>query len=155
MAKIKYASFVAGLAGKSGSSVFFRSNSQGFGYMRALVQPSYTTTNQVRGEELNNLAVQYHTLPELVKKQFQTYASKYKDLPGTGGDLAARANNSMAVLVKLFWSIKKTDPIAVDLKTITFADIQLYNAYSIATAVQAGHLPAVPGYELLTEPFSS
>lgn len=146
MAKIKYASFVAGLAGKSGSSVFFRSPSTGFGYMRALVQPTYTQTNEQRGLEMNNLAVQYHAMSAPAKANFVTYASKYKNLPPEGGDLSARANNAMACFVLMMWNIKKSDPTAIDLKTLTISDVSLLYAPSIALAVNNGYLPSVPGY---------
>ena len=155
MAKIKYASFVAGLAGKSGSSVFFRSTSSGFGYMRTLVQPAYTATNQDRGEEMNNIAIQYHAMLAPAKANFVTYANKYKNLPPEGGDLSARANNAMACFVLMLWNIKKPDPISVDLKTITISDVKQLFATNIAEAVEAGYLPSVPGYADLNKPFSA
>lgn len=154
MAKIKYASFVAGLSGKSGSSVFFRSPSSGFGYMRALVQPAYTTTNQDRGEEMNNIAVQYHAMLAPAKANFVTYASKYKNLPPEGGDLSARANNAMACFVLMMWNIKKSEPISVDLKSLTIADVTGLFVNNIAEAVEAGYLPSVPGYADLNSNFT-
>lgn len=153
MAKIKYASFVAGLSGKSGSSVFFRSPSSGFGYMRTLVQPAYTTNNKDRGEEMNNIAIQYHAMLAPAKANFVTYASKYKNLPPEGGDLSARANNAMACFVLMFWNIKKYDPVSVDLKTLTIGDVAGMFATNIAGAVEAGFLPSVPGYAALNSPF--
>ena len=154
MAKIKYASFVAGLAGKSGSSVFFRSASSGFGYMRTLVQPAYTTTNQDRGEEMKNIAIQYHAMLAPAKANFVTYASKYKNLPPEGGDLSARANNAMACFVLMLWNLKKTDPFSIDLKTLTIADVKTLYVSNIAAAVAVGYLPSVPGYEALNSPFA-
>lgn len=155
MAKIKYASFVAGLAGKSGSSVFFRSPSSGFGYMRALVQPAYTTTNQDRGKEMNNIAAQYHAMLAPAKANFITYASKYKNLPPDGGDLSARANNAMACFVLMLWNIKKSNPTSVDLKTLTIGDVTGLFAPSIAVAVVDGYLPSVPGYADLDSHFAA
>lgn len=155
MAKIKYASFVAGLSGKSGSSVFFRSASQGFGYMRALVQPTYTTTNEDRGEEMKNIAIQYHAMLAPAKANFVTYASKYKNLPPEGGDLSARANNAMACFVLMLWNIKKSYPANVELKSITIQDVEQLFASNIAAAVEAGYLPSVPGYADLNSPFST
>lgn len=154
MAKIKYASFVAGLAGKSGSSVFFRSPSSGFGYMRTLVQPAYTSTNKDRGEEMNNIAIQYHAMLAPAKANFVTYASKYKNLPPEGGDLSARANNAMACFVLMLWNIKKSSPTSVDLKTLTIRDVNDLFAVHIAESVEAGYLPSVPGYAGLSSPFA-
>ena len=155
MAKIKYASFLTGLAGKSGSSVFFRSPSSGFGYMRTLVQPAYTTTNQDRGEEMNNIAVQYHKMTPGAKANFVIYASKYKNLPPEGGDLSARANNAMACFVLMLWNIKKSNPVSVDLKTLTIEDVLCHFATNVATAVMNGYLPSVPGYEALNSPLTT
>ena len=154
MAKIKYASFVAGLAGKSGSSVFFRSPSSGFGYMRTLVQPTYTTTNEDRGEEMKNIAIQYHAMLAPAKANFVTYASKYKNLPPEGGDLSARANNAMACFVLMLWNIKKSNPVSVDLKTLTIDDVLCLFATNVATAVMNGYLPSVPGYSTLNSHFT-
>ena len=155
MAKIKYASFVTGLSGKSGSNVFYRSSSSGFGYMRNHVTPIYTDTNEQRGKEFQNLGLQYRNLNTGAKEDFRNYARKYSNLPANSGDISVSANNGMAVFIKMCWRIKKTStPEAVQLNSLTLSDIMtLYEIDSVAAAVGAGYLPAVPGYEDYTEVF--
>ncbi|MFA5458621.1 MAG: hypothetical protein WC261_13445 [Synergistaceae bacterium] len=155
MAKIKYASFVTGLSGKSGSNVFYRSSSSGFGYMRNHVTPIYTDTNEQRGKEFQNLGVQYRKILGSGKDNLSEYARKYSNLPANSGDIAVRANNGMAVFIKMCWRIKKTsEPEAVNLSSLTLSDITtIYNIDTVAAAVDAGYLPAVPGYEAYDEPF--
>jgi len=149
MAKIKYASFITGLSGKSGSNVFYRSQSSAFGYMRNHVTPSYTETNATRGKEFANLGVQYRDLSSAAKTDFQDYARKYRLLPASGsGEMAVRANNGMACFVKMMWNIKKEAGESVNLASIVLSDITtLYFADSVKACINAGFLPAVDGYE--------
>lgn len=149
MAKIKYASFVTGLSGKSGTTVFYRSTSPAFGYMRNHVTPTYTETNKNRGEEFHNLGVQFRSLSAAAKTDFQDYARKYRLLPASGsGEIAVRANNGMAVFVKMMWNLSREDPESIQLRSITINDITtLFFLDSVKAAVNAGYLPAVDGYE--------
>ena len=155
MAKIKYASFVTGLSGRSGSNVFYRSSSSAFGYMRNHVQPVYTDTNEQRGKEFQNLGVQYRKINTGGKEDLRSYARKYSNLPANSGDISVRANNGMAVFVAMCWRIKKTSQEgAVALNSLDLSDITtLYNVASVVDAVDAGYLPAVPGYEEYAQPF--
>ena len=154
MAKIKYASFITGLSGKSGSNVFYRSQSSAFGYMSNHVQPVYTDTNEQRGKEFENLGVQYRKINTGGKEDLRNYAQKYSKLPASGDDISVRANNGMAVFIKMCWRIKKTsEPEAVQLNSLDLSDITtLYNINGVADAVDAGYLPAVPGYEEYAQP---
>jgi len=149
MAKIKYASFVTGLSGKSGTTVFYRSTSPAFGYMRNHVTPTYTETNKNRGEEFHNLGVQFRSLSAAAKTDFQDYARKYRLLPASGsGELGVRANNGMACFVKMMWNIKKEAGESVNLASIVLSDITtLFFATSVKAVIDAGYLPAVDGYE--------
>lgn len=149
MAKIKYASFVTGLSGKSGSSVFYRSSSPVFGYMRNYVTPAYTSNNENRGKEFHNLGVQYNALSQAAKDDFRAYARKYSQLPATGsGELGVRANNGMAVFVAMCWAIHRSNPQVYILDSITLSDIvTLVEVGSVYKAVLEGFLPSVDGYE--------
>ena len=156
MAKIKYASFITGLSGKSGSNVFYRSQSSAFGYMRNHVTPIYTDTNEQRGKEFQNLGVQYRKLPPSAIEDFRNYARKYSKLPASGsGEMAVRANNGMAVFIAMCWKIKKTsEPEAVQLNSLTLSDIiTVYAVGNLSEAVYHGFLPAVDGYEDYTSSF--
>ena len=149
VAKIKYASFVTGLSGKSGSSVFYRSTSPEFGYLRNHVTPTYTQTNADRGKEFHNLGVQYRALSQAAKHDFQAYARKYRLLPVSGkGEMAIRANNGMACFVKMMWGIKEEAGESVQLGSITLSDITtLFFATSVMACIDRGWLPAVPEYQ--------
>lgn len=149
MAKIKYANFVTGLSGKSGSNVFYRSSSPMFGYLRDYVKPIYTDTNELRGKEFGNLGVQYKQLSSAAKEDFRAYARKYSKLPKSGSeDLTVRANNGMACFVAMMWSLKRSDPEVIQLEAITLTDMTtLFMLTSVKAAINEGHLPAVDGYE--------
>lgn len=156
MAKIKYASFITGLSGKSGSNVFYRSSSSAFGYMRNYVTPTYTETNEQRGKEFQNLAVQYRKIHTGGKEDLANYARKYSKLPASGsGEMAERANNGMAVFIAMCWRIKKTNPEAVNLASLVLTDItQVYEVNSVSNAVNKGFLPAVPEFEIYDQNWS-
>lgn len=156
MAKIKYASFVAGLSGKSGSSVFFRSSNTGFGYLRAFTYPKLTTVNELRGAEFKNLLVQLKLVSGAGIGDLKEYAAKYRKLPQVGeGELSARANNHVAIWIMAVHNCAKANNISLDLPTVTLADlISLFDFTDVASLVNHGWLPAVPGWEDLDNPFS-
>lgn len=155
MAKIKYASFVTGLSGKSGSSVFFRSPSTSFGYMRDYAYPTLTEENTQRGLEFKNMTAQIKKMDELAVGDLKIYANKYSKLPTVGkGDLAARANNYVAVWILALWNLKKNIGETIALNSITLDDLTtLYMWTSVAGIVEEGYLPVVEGYEDLDNLF--
>ena len=152
MAKIKYASFVAGLSGKSGSSVFFRSSNTGFGYLRAFTYPKITEVNNLRGAEFKNLTEQVKFVAPAGIADLKAYTAKYRKLPMVGeGDLSARANNYVAVWIMAVHNCAKEYPESMTADTVTIGDLRsLFSFADVATLVNEGWLPAVPGYENLT-----
>lgn len=155
MAKIKYASFVAGLSGKSGSTVFFRSNNTGFGYMRSYKYPTITLENNKRGEEFKNLTEQLKDVSADGIEDLKAYAAKYRNLPQVGDDeLSTRANNHVAIWIKAVWNLAKANPANVETGTVTLSDLtSLYDFTSVKKVVANGYLPAVPGWEDFTNSF--
>lgn len=155
MAKISYASFVTGLSGKSGNSVFFRSPSQAFGYLRSYAYPSLTPQNELRGKEFKNLCYQLAQVSPLAIADLKAYAAKFAKLPPVGGgSLAARANNHVAVWILAVWNIAKAEPDSIDVGTVTLNDLtSLFGFVSVAEVVRLGYLPAVDGYEDYSKPF--
>lgn len=155
MAKIKYASFVTGLSGKSGSSVFFRSPSSSFGYLRDYTYPTITEENNEKGLEFKNMTSQLKKMDTLAIEDFKIYANKYSKLPSVGkGDLAARANNHVATWILALWNLHREQGATIGLKTITLEDlITLHLWTSVAAIVEAGYLPAVEGYKDLDNEF--
>ena len=152
MAKIKYASFVAGLSGKSGSSVFYRSASAGFGYLRTFTYPKLTTVNALRGAEFKNLTEQLKFVSAAGLADLKAYAAKYRNLPQVGeGELSTRANNHVAIWIMAVHNCAKDNPDSMTVDTVTISDLRsLFSFADVATLVQEGWLPAVPGYENLT-----
>lgn len=157
MAKIKYASFVAGLSGKSGSSVFFRSDSTGFGYLRSFTYPKLTTVNALRGSEFKNLCEQLKFVDPNAINELKEYAAKYRNLPQVGeGDLSARANNHVAIWIMAVHNCAKDNALSLDVATVTLTDLKTLFAFTdIAELVTKGWLPAVPGWEEMTAEFKA
>jgi hypothetical protein len=92
----------------------------------------------------NNL---WHIEPsQAYKDDFKVYTALYKELPEAKKSVSGWYN----LYIKLLWDMQKAG--LVDLKTLTRE--QIYNdnlpCKSVKTAVEAGLLPAVVKYELLT-----
>lgn len=155
MAKIKYASFVAGLSGKSGSSVFSRSPNTGFGYLRAFTYPKLTTINELRGAEFKNLTEQLGFVNPLAIAELKEYAAKYAKLPQVGtGDLSVRANNHVAIWIRAVWNCYKDNALSLDIRTVTLSDLDsLFDFTDLKKVIDQGWLPAVPGWEDFGAPF--
>ena len=155
MAKVKYASFVAGLSGKSGSSVFFRSSSAGFGYLRTYTYPKITQENILRGAEFKNLAQQLKFVSDDGLADLKAYAAKYRKLPMVGeGDLSARANNHVAIWIMAIHNCAKANSASMTVNTVTLSDLtSLFVVDSVSSLVEQGYLPAVPGWEELNHEF--
>ena len=155
MAKIKYASFVAGLSGKSGSSVFFRSSNTGFGYLRAFTYPKITANNNLRGAEFKNLTEQLKAVSAAGIADLKAYTAKYCKLPMVGeGDFSVRANNHVAIWIMAVHNCAKANSASMTADTVTLSDLKsLFVFTDVAALVDQGLLPAVPGWEQLTAKF--
>ena len=153
MAKISYATFVTGISGKSGNSVFFRSPSTAYGYLRNYVYPTLTATNTARGKEFANLTVQLKSMKPAAVADFKDYAKKFAKLPAVGsGGITARANNHVAVWILAVWNLKKAIGAGLELDTVTLADIYtLFEWFSLSAIISQGYLPAVDGWEEYTK----
>ena len=155
MAKIKYASFVAGLSGKSGSSVFFRSPNTGFGYLRAFTYPKITANNNLRGAEFKNLTKQLKAVSAAGIADLKAYTAKYCKLPMVGeGDFSVRANNHVAIWIMAVHNCAKANSATIDAGTVTLSDLtSLFIFDSVVSLINQGWLPAVPGWEELDAEF--
>lgn len=149
MAKVSYATFVTGISGKSGNSVFFRSPSTAYGYLRNYVYPTLTATNTARGKEFANLTLQLKSMNPAAIADFKDYAKKFAKLAPVGsGGITARANNHVAVWILAVWNLKKATGAGLELDTVTLADIYtLFEWFSLADIITKGFLPAVDGWE--------
>lgn len=157
MAKISYATFVTGISGKSGNSVFFRSPSTAYGYLRNYVYPTLTATNTARGKEFANMCFILKSVTTAGLADLKAYAKKFAKLPTVGGSsLKARANNHVAVWILALWNVRKENGTGIDLTSITVNDlVSLFGFTDLATIIEAGYLPAVDGYEAYNHPISA
>ena len=156
MAKVKYASFVTGISGKSGNTVFFRSPSTAYGYLRNYVYPTLTETNTTRGKEFANVCTVLKNVSTAGLADLKAYTKKFAKLPTVGGDgMKARANNHVAVWILALWNMQKAIGAGVDLTSITLNDlVTLFDFTSVASIVTGGYLPAVDGWEDLNSPLN-
>lgn len=153
MAKFKFAPTIAGIIGTLGTGVYYRTNSSKFGLLRTWVMPKPSASTVLRGSYISNLSkVWNETATVEGKADLATYGQKYKLLPVYGEGLSVRTASGFAIWYKALYAYSVAVP-SVDLSTLTAGDIVLVgsNINTVAHLVVNGFLPAVDGYELLTE----
>lgn len=154
MAKFKFAPTIAGIIGTLGTGVYYRTNSAKFGLLRTWVMPKPSASTVLRGSYISNLSKLWtESMEEAGKTDLATYGQKYKLLPVYGDGLSVRTASGFAIWYKALYAFSVAVP-ATDLSTLTAEDILLLDSQlnSVAALVNNGYLPAVDGYELLTEP---
>ena len=153
MAKFKFAPTIAGIIGTLGTGVYYRTNSAKFGLLRTWVMPKPSTSTVLRGSYISNLSKLWtESATEGGKADLAAYGQKYKLLPVYGDGLSVRTASGFAIWYKALYALSVDVP-ATDLSTLTAEDIILLSPgiNSVADLVDSGYLPAVDGYELLTE----
>ncbi len=153
MAKFKFAPTIAGIIGTLGTGVYYRTNSSKFGLLRTWVMPKPSTSTALRGSYISNLSkVWNESATAEGKADLATYGQKYKLLPVYGEGLSVRTASGFAIWYKALYAYSEAVP-QVDLSTLTAEDIALVgsNINTVAVLVANGYLPAVDGYELLTQ----
>ena len=154
MAKFKFAPTIAGIIGTLGTGVYYRTNSAKFGLLRSWVMPKPSASTVLRGSYISNLSKLWtESATAEGKADLATYGQKYKLLPVYGDGLSVRTASGFAIWYKALYAYSVAVP-ATDLSTLTDLDILLVESQlnSVAALVNNGYLPAVDGYELLTEP---
>ena len=154
MAKFKFAPTIAGIIGTLGTGVYYRTNSAKFGLLRTWVMPKPSASTVLRGSYISNLSkVWKEAGTDEGKIDLATYGQKYKLLPVYGEGLSVRTASGFAIWYKALYAYSVAVP-ATDLSTLTAEDIELLETQinSVAALVNNGYLPAVDGYEALTEP---
>lgn len=154
--KAKYSSLVSGLAGVSGSNVFFRANSSAFGYIRNYTYPTITAHNNLMGANMKGIKGLWVTGLTAAKADLTEYAALYKNLEQVGDDLSVRTGSPFAIMVKIAYGLQALKPNDIDLDTFVWGDFaNLFPALTpcIAQFVSQGILPAVEGWETLTNEF--
>lgn len=152
MAKIHFPATVAGISGTIGNGVYYRSPSIKFGYIRTWVMPTLNANNALRGAIMKNLADVWKSSLTGYKTNFKAYAAKARLIPIYGNDTSVRANNGFAYFVKACQRWHDSSPSTINLETITAEDIASLPAplITVAGAVNAGYIEAVPGFEAYT-----
>lgn len=153
MAKFKFAPTIAGIIGTLGTGVYYRTNSSKFGLLRTWVMPKPSTSTALRGSYISNLSkVWNESATAEGKADLATYGQKYKLLPVYGEGLSVRTASGFAIWYKALYAYSEAVP-QVDLSTLTAEDIALVGSdiNTVAVLVANGYLPAVDGYELLTQ----
>ena len=152
MARIVYATFINGIAGKSGTVVFYRSRQPIFGYMREYVRPKYTAQNEIMGDIMKNLRQIWRSCSEGYKEDMKIYAIKYSHIPIDNNDLRERTRNPFAIFIKMLWNFQEANSESIGLDSLTYNDIKTLftEITTVSGAVGSGYLPAVSGADLLT-----
>lgn len=98
---------------------------------------------------LGNAARQIKALDpsEGYRNDFQLYLMKLRDRDDT-----VTLPSWYSLYIKMLWAMQNLYPETVDLKTITRTQILEQNlpCRSVKTAVEAGLLPTIPGFEYMT-----
>ncbi len=153
MAKFKFAPTIAGIIGTLGTGVYYRTNSAKFGLLRTWVMPKPSTSTVLRGSYISNLSKVWTESGDTDGKvDLAAYGQKYKLLPVYGEGLSVRTASGFAIWYKALYAYSLANP-ATDLSTLTAEDIELLDTEinSVAALVENGYLPAVDGYENLTQ----
>ena len=153
MAKVIYPATVAGIVGRVTTGVYYRSASQKFGYLRSWTMPTITDNMTLHGSYMTNLRNIYmKDLDGAFVEDLKIYAAKYKDLPTYGEAYKVRASGAFAIWYKAVYVWSLAEGPTVNLDTVTIEDFGTFGTFgtSVAAIVANGWLPAVDGYELLT-----
>lgn len=115
---------------------------------RKYVVPKLTNNNLELGSVASNLSSLYASISEEFKGDLRTYAYLYGKQKSAKGKLAP---NCYSIYTKMMYAFGEKNSGSVDLKTITFSDINsLYpEICTLASAVEEGYLPNVTGANLL------
>ncbi len=115
-------------------------------------KPPYSTQNQTMGLVSKNLGIVYDSFDSGWVDDLKTYTHRYNnDVTDKFGYPATY----YALYSKMWWTVHKDDP-TIDLKTVTFADIQLLDIgiKTIKEAIDNDFLPKVNEYDDLTNTYN-
>ncbi len=113
--------------------------------------PPYSSQNQTIGLIAKNLGIVYDSFDSGWVDDLKTYCQRYEtDVV----DQYAVPPTFYALYQKMWWNVHKDDP-TIDLKTVTFADIQLLDIgiQTVKDAIDNGFLPKVSKYDDLTNSY--
>ncbi len=140
-------------SGKMDELVYSAFNEGYICFSRDYVVPADTPQNANMGSIAENLATVYDSFDSGWIDNLKTYARRY------GNEVLGKKKRHpafYALYSKMWWNVHKDDP-TIDLKTVTFADIQLLDIgiQTVKDAIDNGFLPKVNKYDDLTNSYSS
>jgi hypothetical protein len=147
--KVKMNYPVRTLSGRVDDTVFGSFNDGGYCQSRKYVVPSYTAQNQIIGTAGKNLKDLYKAANADYITDLKTYCQRNKkqNVPRT-----RKAPAPLAVFISMMYAWQKSDPLHVDLATVTIGDIITLDAdvRTIARAVDGGFLKSLSLYSDLS-----
>ncbi len=121
-------------------------------YSRDYVIPRETTNNEKVGSIATNLGVVYDSFDSGWVDDLKTYTHRFISDCQTKRD---RHPGFYSLYGKMWWKVVKDDP-TIDLRTVTFADIQLLDIgiQTVKDAIDNGFLPKIKKYDDLTNTYN-
>lgn len=151
--KVKFKYGIGSFAGTLEAATFYETPNGGASFMRKWVMPKITDNNIELGSVSKNLAKIWKECSADYKADMLTYCdlhrAYFKDLNNEFQGYIG----TYAMFVKMFYAFEAANGGSVDLKSLSYGDIDTLfpEIVSVAAAADAGFIPNVPGAELLTE----
>lgn len=151
MAKVWYKFGIGAISGTLADGVHMPAKSLLVGYMRRWVMPTLTTNNALLGSISKNLASIWGNASADYRTDFGLYADRYA--VQYDGEQQFNVNYSpYAWFVQMMYAWRDSDPLHIDLTTVTVADIVLMDAdvRTVERAIDAGYIRTIDTYDDLT-----
>lgn len=150
--KVSFNNGVSSYSGKYGEVVYSSWYNNRLCIGRQYVYPSLGEPHQLMSEISKHLNDLYKEADPLYIQDLKTYAEKNarQNLPKSSKHLR-QMPSSKSIFIKIMWAWYDSDPMHIDLKTISLADIISLEspARSVSKAVDAGYLKTVTNYTQL------
>lgn len=142
---------VSSCSGKRGDSVFASYQNGTVCIQRVFTYPTLTENNELLGDISQNLSAVYASFDAGWIADLATYANRLSVERGPG----FYPVNKYCMYTKMWYAVHTDDP-TIDLKTVTFADINLLgiSIQTVAEAIEYRFLPEISNYEDLTAPYN-
>lgn len=118
-------------------------------YGRRWARPKYTANNALLGSIGRNLGILWHSASADYRADFALYAKRYKvqhDIPNAPGNACW---SPYPLFTKMMFAWQQSDPLHVDLATVTINDIVTLDASvrTVEKAIDAGFIQTVTPYD--------
>lgn len=150
--KVRFNHGIASFAGKLNESVFWPTPKGNGSFMRKHFIPRETDQSAFMAAVATNLSSIWKNISEAFKTDCTTYGQlSFTYTSGSNNPFITKLSG-YAVFIKMMWTFAAANSASVTLDTITYNDIQslFSDLTSIASAIESGYLPNVPGGDALT-----